>query len=156
MFLKLTNIEGESKDQKHPNEIDIYSWSWGQTQTGTFGMGGGGGTGKVNVHDITITKKHDKASAALWSKCAGGDHITQGILTVRKAGATPLEYLVATMDALLVSSIQVSGATSGDEVMETVSMNFAKYKVEYKVQNDDGSAGASTMHGWDVKQNVKL
>jgi type VI secretion system secreted protein Hcp len=156
MFLKLDGIKGESKDSGHKDEIDIYSWSWGVTQTGSFGMGGGGGTGKVNVHDVTLTKKHDKSSNNLTVNCCSGKHIPTGTLTVRKAGETPLEYLVITFTDILVSSLQVSGATSGDEVMETVSLNFAKFKVEYKEQKEDGSGLPAVTYGWDIKQNVKV
>ncbi|HVV93437.1 MAG TPA: type VI secretion system tube protein Hcp [Hyphomicrobiales bacterium] len=156
MFLKLDGIQGESKDQGHKDEIDIYSWSWGLTQTGSFGTGGGGGTGKVNVHDMTLTKKLDKASNGLTVNCASGKHIPNGVVTVRKAGDTPLEYLVITLNDILVSSMQTSGATSGDEVMETVSLNFSKFKVEYKEQQADGSGGPAVTYGWDVKQNVKV
>ena len=35
-FLKIDGIDGESKDDKHKDEIDIESWSWGETQTGTW------------------------------------------------------------------------------------------------------------------------
>ncbi|RZI61235.1 MAG: type VI secretion system tube protein Hcp, partial [Zymomonas sp.] len=28
MFLKLTNIEGESRDKTHGKEIDVLAWSW--------------------------------------------------------------------------------------------------------------------------------
>ncbi|MBV8585847.1 MAG: type VI secretion system tube protein Hcp, partial [Verrucomicrobia bacterium] len=35
-FLKIDGIEGESKDSKHQNEIEIGSFSFGATQTGSF------------------------------------------------------------------------------------------------------------------------
>jgi type VI secretion system secreted protein Hcp len=61
-FLKLDGIEGESKDDKHKNEIDVESWSWGETQTGASGFGGGGGAGKVSMQDFHFTMKMNKAS----------------------------------------------------------------------------------------------
>ena len=42
-FLKVDGIQGESKADKHKDEIDIESFSWGATQSGTFAVGGGGG-----------------------------------------------------------------------------------------------------------------
>ena len=56
-LLELGGVDGESKDDKHKEQIEIQSFSWGATQTSAgFGHGGGGGTGKVAVHDITISK----------------------------------------------------------------------------------------------------
>jgi type VI secretion system secreted protein Hcp len=90
MFLKLDGIKGEAKDSKHKEEIDILSWSWGMSQSGTSAIGGGAGAGKVNVHDISVTKYTDKASAALMMHCATGKHIKNALITVRKAGEKPL------------------------------------------------------------------
>ena len=153
MFLKLDGIKGEAKDNKHKDEIDIYSWSWGMAQTGIGGYGGGSGAGKVNVHDISITKKLDMASNPLFLHCANGKHIKNGILTVRKAGENPLEYLVVKFEEIIVSSVQHSGTGGGDEVMESLSLNFAKVKSTYKEQKADGTAGAPVDFGWDIKSN---
>ena len=154
-FLKLDDVKGESADSKHKGEIDITSFSWGETQSGSP-LGGGHGTAKVTVQDLHFTHYIDKASPDLFKICATGKHIPNGVVTVRKAGDTPLEYLVITLNDILVSSMQTSGATSGDEVMETVSLNFSKFKVEYKEQQADGSGGPAVTYGWDVKQNVKV
>jgi type VI secretion system secreted protein Hcp len=47
-FLKIDGIQGESKADRHKDEIDIESLSWGETQSGIFAVGGGGGAGKVS------------------------------------------------------------------------------------------------------------
>ena len=86
MFIKLGDIQGESKDKKHMGETDVLAWSWGMSQSGTFHTGGGGGAGKVNVQDISLTKWVDKASAPLMLHCCNGKHIPECLLTVRKAG----------------------------------------------------------------------
>jgi type VI secretion system secreted protein Hcp len=156
MFLKLDGIKGESKDSKHKEEIHIESFSWGMAQTGSFGSGGGGGAGKVSVHDISITKYVDKASCDLMYACASGKHIPSGLLTVRKAGEKPLEYLKIKLTDILVSSLQEGGSGGGDQVTESVSLNFAKFQVDYQEQKPDGSGSPAGSMGWDVKANVKL
>ena len=40
-FLKIDGIQGESRDERHKDEIDIESFSWGETQSGSFAAGGG-------------------------------------------------------------------------------------------------------------------
>src|SRR5262245_37922510 len=93
MFLKLTNIKGEALDKKHPGEIEVLSWSFGASQTGSAHGGTGSGTGKVAIQDLTITHYVDTASTDLLKHLTNGKHIDEGILTVRKAGGTHLEYL---------------------------------------------------------------
>jgi type VI secretion system secreted protein Hcp len=155
MFLKLDGIKGESKDHKHKDEIHIESFSWGLSQTGAHGAGGGGGAGKVAVHDISITKFLDKASPALMLHCCNGKHIKEGLITVRKAGEKPLEYLKIKLTDILISSVQEAGH-GGDHLSESLSLNFAKFHVEYQEQKPDGSGQPGGEMGWDVKANQKV
>ena len=153
MFLKLDGIKGESKDSKHKDEIHIESFSWGMSQTGNFATGGGGGAGKVNVHDISITKFIDKSSADLMSRCATGKHIANGLVTFRKAGDKPLEYLKIKLTDILVSSYQTAGHGGGDLLSENLSLNFAKFEVDYFEQKPDGSGTPAGSMGHDIKAN---
>ncbi len=156
MFLKLDGIKGESADGKHKDEIHIESFSWGLNQTGTFGAGGGGGAGKVNVHDISVTKFVDKSSPELMLACANGKHIKDGLITVRKAGEKPLEYLKIKLTDILISGVQFAGSGGGDQFSENLSLNFAKFQVEYQEQGGDGAPkGGPVLMGWDVKANQK-
>jgi type VI secretion system secreted protein Hcp len=154
MFLKLDGIKGESKDHKHKDEIHIESFSWGLSQTGAHGAGGGGGAGKVNVHDISITKFLDKSSPDLMLHCCNGKHIPNGLVTVRKAGDKPLEYMKIKLQDILVSSVQHAGH-GGDLLTESLSLNFAKFHIEYQEQKSDGSGIPGGEMGWDVKANQK-
>src|SRR5688572_28893565 len=155
MFLKIDGIKGESKDAKHKDEIHIESFSWGMSQTGAHGSGGGGGAGKVQVHDISITKFVDKASPALMLHCCGGKHIKEGLITVRKAGDKPLEYMKIKLTDILVSGVQHAGHGS-DLLTENVTLNIAKFHVEYQEQKPDGSGQPGGEMGWDLKKNEKV
>ena len=152
MFLKLAGIPGESKDHKHKEEIDIQSFSWGVSQTGGFSSGGGGGAGKANFNDLSVMKYVDKASCPLFMACSTGEHIKDGLMTVRKAGKTPLEYLKNTLTDILVSSVQYGGSSGGDMVTESLSLNFAKFKVEYMEQAADGSGKAAGNAHYSIKE----
>ena len=156
MFLKLDGIKGESKDSKHKDEIHIESFSWGMSQTGAMSSGGGGGAGKVSVHDISISKNVDKSSCDLMYACASGKHIPSGLITVRKAGEKPLEYLKIKLTDILISGVQDSGSGHGDQVGESITLNFAKFQVDYQEQKPDGTGSPAGSMGWDVKANVKL
>jgi hypothetical protein len=100
MFIKFDGIDGESVDAKHAKSIDVLAWSWGMSQSGTTHTSTGGGAGKVNVQDLSLTKYIDKSSTVLMTHCATGKHIPKAVLTVRKAGDKPLEYLVITLKDL--------------------------------------------------------
>lgn len=156
MFLKLDGIKGESKDKTHKDEIHIESFAWGMNQTGNFGTAGGGGAGKINVHDITINKYYDKSTPALMLLCANGKHIPKGLITFRKAGENPLEYLKIELENILVSSVNHTGGGHTDLLAETLQLNFAKFKATYTEQTDAGAGAAPDVIGWDIKANAKL
>ena len=153
MFLKLGDIKGESKDHKHKNEIEIVAWSWGLTNSGSAHHGGGAGSGRVSVQDITVTKWTDLSSPAIVNAVAVGKHIPTVELYVRKAGENPLEYLVITMSEVLVTSISLGGSGGEDRLTENVSLNFAKFKIQYTEQLDTGGAGSKPEFGFSVREN---
>ena len=147
-FLKIDGIQGESRDERHKDEIEIESFSWGETQSGTFAGGGGGGAGKVSAQDFHFTMPVNKASPALFLACAQGDHIKNAILTCRKAARE--EFLKVTMNDLLVSSFQIGG-TGGVVPADQISLNFAKIEVEYKEQDATGKLVGSIKKWFDFK-----
>jgi type VI secretion system secreted protein Hcp len=155
MFIKIGDIKGESTDKTHAGEIDVLSWSWGMSQSGTPHTGGGG-AGKVSVQDISVTKFFDSATPPVMLACCNGQHFKEARLTVRKAGTKPLEYLKVIMKDVLVSSVSTGGNNSEDRLTETITLNFAEFKVEYSPQKADGSAGAVIGAGWSIVKNAKV
>lgn len=156
MFLKLDGIKGEAADSKHKEEIDVLSWSWGASNSGTMHVGGGGGAGKANIQDITVTKFVDSSSHKLLKAVSTGQHIKQALLTVRKAGDKPLEYIKLTLKDCLISSISTGGSGGEDRITENISINFANFAFEYTPQKADGSADAVLPFKYDIKANKEL
>jgi len=156
MFLKLDDVKGESRDSKHAGEIDVLAWSWGMSQSGTTHTGGGGGAGKVSVQDISITKYVDKSSPNLMLACCNGKHYKEALLTIRKAGEKPLEYVKITMKEVIVSAVSTGGSGGEDRLVETVTFNFAEFKTEYTPQKADGSGDAAIEIAWNIAENVKV
>lgn len=155
IFLKLTNIKGESKDSKHSGEIDIDSFTFGLTNGGAWASGGGGGAGKVAFQDITFSKSADSSTGPLMEACAKGTHIKEGLLTVRKAGGQQEEFYKITLNDILVTSISNGGAAGGNPT-ETVSLNFGLIKFDYKEQAADGTLAGVVKFGWDIKKNISV
>ncbi len=156
MFMKIGDIKGEANDTTHGDEIDVLSWSWGMKQSGTTHTGGGGGAGKVNVSDLLFKKWIDKSTPNLMMAASNGKHYPKAMLTVRKAGENPVEYLKITMENVLITSVDTGGGNDEDRLTEQVSLNFAKVKTEYTPQAADGSAEATVIYGWNIAENVKL
>ena len=156
MFFKIGDLKGESVDSKHAGEIDVLAWSWGMSQSGTTHMGTGAGAGKVNVQDISFTKYVDKASPNLIQYCCNGKHFPEALLTVRKAGENPLEYLKITIKDLMIAAVTTGGSGGEDRLTENVTLNFAEFKVEYTPQKKDGTGDAAVTVGWDIAKNVKV
>src|SRR4028119_487447 len=88
MFIKLTGIDGESKDSAHTNEIDVLNWSWRIAQESTMHTGSGGGTGKAQVDDLEFEHYVDRATPNLFKYCVTGKHIPAAKRTVRSGGGT--------------------------------------------------------------------
>jgi type VI secretion system secreted protein Hcp len=157
MFLKLDGIDGESKDHKHENEIEVLSWSWGVSNAASFHHGTGGGTTKANFNEIHVVKVVDKATVNLWQYCTEGKHIKKGKITCRKAaGEDQLEYLVIDLEDVMVTSVHHNGSGSNQQVSESISLAFAQYTEKYKQQQNTGSAGGSVEFGWNIQKNKKV
>jgi len=156
MFMKIPGVEGEARDGVHKGEIDVLAWGWGMDQSGSAHVGGGMGSGKVNVHDMAFTKYIDKASPDLMLSCCSGKHYTEAKLTVRKAGENPLEYLIITMQDVIIAGITTGGSGGDDRLTENVRLNFAKVKVDYTEQTQGGAAGAKPKMAWDIEANKKM
>ena len=156
MFLKCTDLPGESVDNTYAGSIDVLAWSWGLSQSGTTHAGPGAGAGKVNVQDLSLTKYVDKSSPKLFQACAAGTHFPTANIFVRKSGDKPLEYYKIELKDLIVSSVQNSGSSGGDSVMESITMNTAVINFTYVEQDAKGGAGKTVTAGFDVRQAQKV
>jgi len=156
-FIKIGDIKGESQDKVHAGEIDVLAWSWGMSQSGDMHRGGGGGAGKVSVQDVSLTKYVDKSSPVLMQACSDGSQYKEAVLVVRKAGRTPLEYLIITMNDVIITSVNTGGSGGEDRLTENVTLNFSQVKVDYQEQKPDGSKeGGPVKYGWDIAANTSL
>src|SRR5262245_59538869 len=155
-FIKIGTLKGESRDAKHKEEIDVLAWSWGVSNSGSAQQGGGQGAGKCNVQDLSFTKYIDKSSPDLMLACCNGKHFDKATLAVRKAGENPLEYLMITLEDLIITSLSTGGSGGEDLLTENVSLNFARVKVNYKEQTATGGVGDKPEMGWNIAENAKL
>lgn len=152
LFLKVDGITGESADSKHKNWIDVTSFSWGAAQVGTMSSGSGGGSGKVAFNDLRVICTLDQGTPGLVKYCSSGKHIGQVQISACKAGGTQIEYSTIVLKDVIVTNATFGGEDSG---IEAVSYSFQASQVEhhYWLQSRDGTRGAESQMGWDIKAN---
>ena len=156
IFAKVDGIEGESRDERHKNEIEIHSFSWGATNPGLLAAGSGAGTGKVKIGDWNGTKAIDRAGVPLMIACASGKHIPTVVITLVKNSTDRPEFLKITLTDVLVTSYSHSAADGADIPMESLSLNFSKMEWEFKEQNAQGQMVPVGKAGYDLRTSKAL
>lgn len=151
MFMKLDGIQGESTDSAHQNEIDVLSFKWISSQGGSAQVGSGTGAGKAQMSDLVFTKHVDRSSPVLMVKHLSGATIPSAVLTLRKAGGSPLDYAVFTMNNCIVTKIEHGADDRGHT--ENVSVQFSAIQYDYKQQAADGSGGPTISAGYNASTN---
>ena len=154
MFLKITDVKGESKDKTHSGEIEIESFSWGASQLGTSSHGTGAGGGKISMNDFHFVMRNNSSSPTLFLFCANGKHLKEAKLTCRKAGGKQEKFLEVTMTDVLISSYQTGGSGHGEVPMDQISLNYTKIEVDYLAQDEKGITKSAGKKHWDMKTNT--
>jgi type VI secretion system secreted protein Hcp len=154
-FLKIGDLKGESVAKGFEGQIELLSWSWGMSQSGTTHRGTGGGAGKVNVQDLSIAKYVDTSSPNLVLACCNGKHFPEAVLTLRKAGEKPLDYLIIKMTDVIITSVSSSGSGGDELIVESASLNFAKFTYAYQAQDKSGAkSGGAIEVQYDIAANA--
>lgn len=150
LFLKLEGVTGESKDEKHADEIELMSFSFGESNPSSIGGSGGLGGGQVSMSDFNVMKSMDKSSPEIFKRCANGSHFPTAIITYRKAGGEQLEYLKYKFEKVFITSYTVSGS-GADVPTESISMAFEKLEYAYSPQKPEGDLDAEITTSYDIK-----
>jgi type VI secretion system secreted protein Hcp len=152
MWIKIDGCKGEATDEEHKDEIDIQSFSWGMSHP-VSSSGTGQSMGESSASDLSVMKLVDRASPNLMKFCMNAKVFPEVLLTCRKRGETPIDYMKIKMKNALISSVQNSGAAEGGPLSESVSFAFTAVEVEYTPQKDDGSADGAVTMKWDYAKN---
>lgn len=156
IFIKFDGIEGESQDSTHKGEIEVLNWNWSVGQTSNMHSGSGGGAGKCTVEDVHFEHYIDKSSPNLLQYCLTGKHIPEAVLTVRKAGGSPLEYLRLTLQEIIITAVYPVYYNTMRAPREAVSLAFSRVKMDYVLQNAEGSTAGTVSMGYDIKATAVI
>jgi type VI secretion system secreted protein Hcp len=75
------------------------------------------------------------------------------VLTTRKAGGHPLEYMKITMNDVIVTLVHPISTQSDERLREQVGLSFSKVRQEYLIQNAQGGSGGTVTASFDIKAN---
>ena len=156
MFLKLGSIKGECTLTKFKDQIEIYSFSHGFSQptSALRSSEGGATTSRAHHSEISFSKRFDKSSPPIMQALWQGTTFPEVVFTCcRVDGEETVEYLVVTMNNVVISNYNISGG--GDLPGETFSLNYSKVKYEYKQQKNEGGAAGNLAAVDDLATGAK-
>ena len=145
-FLRIDGIQGESIDDKHPQQIEIESFSW----AGDAATGGGSGTtaGAPRYSSLRFVSRVSKASPLLMDRLARGAHIASADLGVTRAGSTTGdEFYHVDLEDVLVSSYRITTAADGAPA-EEFTLAFGDAVLAYRPLDAKGGLGLPVTARW--------
>jgi len=145
-------VEGETTDPGFRNmrAFEVQSFSFGIENPTTIGsQSGGAGAGKAKFSEMTLLKKVDSASAALFRACGAGDHFTRMMLAVRDGNNV---YFVNTFNFAFISKVRTVG-NQGEAPLEEVSVVYGSQQVRYFTRKTDGTLGPPKDAIWNQVTN---
>jgi type VI secretion system secreted protein Hcp len=107
IFLKLDQVEGESKDARHRGEIELLSFT--QTGKGPAARGTAANTNtSATCPSMTLTKYVDAASIYMHRNMVTGRHFAKAVITFRRPEQPAVEYYRITLEEARVTEMEQS------------------------------------------------
>ncbi|MFC0138986.1 Hcp family type VI secretion system effector [Erwinia mallotivora] len=153
IFIKLSGVEGESEDASHKGDIEVLNWKWVISQTSNMHSGSGGGAGKATIYDLHFEHYIDKSSPSLLQYCLSGKPVSQAIITQRKAGGSPLEYLRITLQEIIITGVHPVYYNTMRVPREVVALSFSRVTMDYLLQNAQGNVAGTVSAAYNIKAN---
>lgn len=163
-FEGASELQGDSTDTKHVNEIEIVRFQHLITQpkSSTSSTAGGHTAERTEHGEMIFSKGIDKATTKLARACSAGTVYPKVVITFYRAyggkgttatSQTRVDYLKITLDDVIISSISVDTANA-ELPTETFGLKYGKVVWEYKQHKMDGSSTSTGPAGWDLRKNI--
>lgn len=165
-FEGASELQGDSTDTKHSNEIEVASFSHSvfQPKSSSASSAGGHTAERTEHGEMLFTKDIDKATTKLLRAASAGTVYPKVLVTVYRAmggkGATStsqtrVDYYKIVMEDVVVSSVTTT-IGAGELPSETFGLKYGKIVWEYKQHKMDGSSVSTGTAGWDLRKNVAV
>jgi type VI secretion system secreted protein Hcp len=121
-YLKLDNIDGESRAEGHEGEIELHGIEWGTM----LDVDAAGQTARVQAIEIGALKAGDTSSAAIAEAVRTGEVFPEGVLSLRGGGTSAApDYFRVTLEDVIISSVSPAG-TPGAAPTEQLTLNYER------------------------------
>jgi type VI secretion system secreted protein Hcp len=160
-----TELQGDSTDTKHKNEIEVKAFKHkvSQPKSSTASTAGGHTAERTEHGEMLFTKDIDKATSKLLRAASAGTLYPKVTITFYRAfgGKTStstsqsrVDYYNIVLEDVVVSSVETVIA-EGELPEEIFGLKYGKIVWEYKAQSTKGDAPVSTgKAGWDLRSNI--
>jgi type VI secretion system secreted protein Hcp len=163
-FVGASELQGDSTDTKHMNEIEVnsYSHSVFQPKSSSASSAGGHTAERTEHGEMLFTKDIDKATAKLLRGCSAGTVYPQvDVVAYRSYGGTSststsqsrVPFWKITMKNVVVSSVSTT-IGAGELPTETFGLKYSEIIWEYMQHKIDGTSASTGRAGWDLAKNV--
>lgn len=140
-YMKIPDIDGESKAADHEDEIDLFDIQWEIEQDRAPGIGRRA-RGRADAAPVLVRKYYDASSPYLAKAVATGKAFDEIVVTLRKdSGDAHLDYLTLTLTDCRVVGYRMTGAEAMPVIEEEIEIGYDRLKIAYVVQAEDHSAG---------------
>ena len=132
-FMKISDLPGESTDEKHPKWIDVGSFSHSLDLETNVEQGGGPPTTGRCVHgEFVVEKAIDRTSPSLADYCANGESIDSVKIEMCHAVEQKQTYGEILLEDVLVSKYEISHSRGGSgKPCEVISFSYEKITWTY-------------------------
>lgn len=130
--LQIDGIKGEGREEKHVDWMQIEHFHFGVRQSVAYqpSQGGQFNAGKPDFAPMTFRMNIDKSYPKLAEACWLGKHIAKAQIDCTRAGGDKHIYLTYKLTDLAISSVNVMGDASGDDVAPTVEFTVVFKQIE--------------------------
>jgi len=152
IYVHIEGIPGDATHSDHKKWLDIDSMQWGVGRAIMTPSGSAMNreASESSVSEVTLTKVMDSSSAPLFQEACGGHAgktVKIHLVTTGNPGDIYMEYELTNA---LISGYSVS--TGGDRPSESVSLNFTKIQMTYKIYNEKHAVTGSLPASYDLAE----
>ena len=143
--------EGESIQKGHEKWIEIRSWNWSVAAESSWTKGGGASVGKPSPRALVVEYAFDTSSPTVLGFISSGSVFPKAEIQVARAGGrgTMDTYFRLILEGVYVTQVSTAGTDDGG-ITQTIELVFKSVRIEYKMQNRDGTLGQPKIFNWDI------
>lgn len=165
-FEGATELQGDSTDTKHQNEIEVSAFTHRvfQPKSSSASSAGAHTAERTEHGEVVFTKDIDRATSKLFRAASAGTVYPKVLITFYRAyggksststSQTRIDYYKIVLEDVVVSSVQTD-INDGELPSETFGLKYGKITWEYKQHKHDGTAASTGIAGWDLRKNVAV